>query len=152
MENSPWLLTIISASAPIFVGIWTFIQWFTSRKDKNRELELTQEEKREAELEKERHEILENYTLINAQLKADIDRYRKIIEEKNIERWYAWDRARYWHQIAWDMRNEAAYARQIVESACRLAGEPPKQWEASLNMPPFDANAQTNSQPPKQTA
>jgi hypothetical protein len=144
---------MISASAPVFVGIWTFIQWFTARGDKNKEREMNEDHRREEELEKERHEIIQSQTALLTQLRVDIDRYRKIIEEKNTERWYAWDRARFWHQLAWDMRNEAGYARQIVESYRRLSNEPQKPWEVSLNLPPFDGKIQdSNSPPPKQTA
>src|SRR5690349_7958979 len=105
----PWILTLLSASAPVFVGVWTFIQWFTARKDKLDEREINLEQKREEELDKERQEIIASQTQLLVQLRTDIERYRKIIEEKNTERWYAWDRARFWHQMAWDMRNEAAY-------------------------------------------
>jgi hypothetical protein len=147
MENSPWILTGISATAPMFVGVWTFIQWYAGRKDKAIDRELSEEQRRENDLDRERHEIMESHSQLLAQLRTDVDRYRKIIEEKNIERWYAWDRARFWHQVAWDMRNEAAYARQIVESASRLAGDPPRIWERSLDMPPFDSK----NQPSKQT-
>lgn len=155
MDSSPWILTLISASAPVFVGIWTFVQWFTNRKDKNREREYNEEHRREEEIDKDRHEIIQNQSALLAQLRLDIDRYRKIIEEKNVERWYAWDRARFWHQMAWDMRNEAAYARQITESARRLAGEPHRPWETSIDLPPFDGtkkNTGQTTQPPQQTA
>lgn len=149
IQASPWFLISTSIIPSFAIGLWTVIQWMTNRKDKRKERENTEEQKREAEHERERHEISEAHSVLMRQLRDDVDRYRNIITEKNIERWYAWDRARFWHSKAWDMRNEAAQARQVAESIARLAGESLKPWDTLLELPPFDVVDSKN--PPKQT-
>lgn len=139
MENSPWLLTMSSVIAPTAIAIWTLIQWMANRKDKAREREESEELKRENEMDRERKELIENRAMIFAQIKTELEFCKKDIESKNRELIAIWERARFWHQKAWDMRNEAAYARQIVESGRRLAGEPFKGWDVPLDMPAFDS-------------
>lgn len=138
MDGSPWWTVAVSIVPSAAVGIWTVMQWLSNRHDRREERALSYEEKRDAEIERERHAIAESHATLLKDLRSDIERYRKLIDEKNTDRYHAWDRARYWHQKAWDMRNEAAYARQMVESMHRIAGEPPHNWHTPLDLPPFD--------------
>lgn len=138
MESPPWWTVAASVIPPTAVSVWSFLQWWYNRKDKLEERELTSDEKRESELRQERSEVSKSYSALLHDLRNDVDKYRNMINSRNTETYRAWDRARYWHQKAWDMRNEAAYARQIVESARRLSGDPPPVWTMGLDLPPFD--------------
>lgn len=138
MESPPWWTVAASVIPPTAVGVWSFLQWWYNRKDKIDERELTNEEKREAELRQERAEVSKSYSALLTDLRADVDKYRNMINNRNTETYRAWDRARFWHQKAWDMRNEAAQCRQIIESMRRVSGDQPPKWSISLDLPPFD--------------
>lgn len=138
MDASPWWVLVTSTVPSAIVGVWTAYQWLVSRKDKKEESHNSYEEKRDASIDRERKMLAEtNYSLLK-EIRSDLTNCRIQLVEKDTDRHRAWDRARYWHQKAWDMRNEAAYARQIVESANRLSGNPPHNWNSSLDLPNFD--------------
>jgi hypothetical protein len=139
--NSPWASVIASILAPTGIGLWTIWIWWFNRKDKKEDRELTFEERRDSEIAKEREQVSKSYAALLTDLRADVDKYRNMVNERNGDRYRAWDKARAWHQRAWDMRNEAAYARQVAESLHRLRGHPedqPPVWNISLRLPPFD--------------
>lgn len=138
MNVSPWWSVAGSVIPPLAVALWTFIQWFYSRQDKQAEKEETFEQKRDAAIDRERQIITQNHMALIADLRADVERYRALLNEKNNDRYHAWDRARFWHQKAWEMRNEASQARQVAESAARTAGAERPTWYSNLELPPFD--------------
>ena len=145
MDWTPWLAAIGSAAPPTAAAIWLFVQRADKKQESKESRALTFEERRDNDLAKERERISNERDAAMADLRMEIDRchaeingYRTLIKEKNVERFLAWDRARAWHQKAWDMRNEAAYARQLVDSMLRTSGQPPHAWSADLMLPLFD--------------
>lgn len=138
MELNQWTMIAGSILPPLGVAIWTLIQWWSGRQDKRAERELNYDQRREAELERERKIIADSHEKTIRDLHQDLENYRKRLNEKNVERFKAWDRAHFWHGKAWEMRNEAAYARQVAESAARLAGKELPRWETAIWLPPFD--------------
>ena len=115
-----------------------YVQYNKGLKDKKQERELNFDQQRESEMSKERDRISRDMAGLMQNIHKDLDDCRAQLDRKNRDGFYAWDRARFWHQKAWDMRNEAAYARQIVDSGARIAGNPPPVWFTSLDLPPFD--------------
>lgn len=145
MDWTPWFAAIGSAAPPTTAAIWLLIKRADEKKENNQSRAHSFEERRENDLSKERDRVSTERDAAMADLRMEIDRchaeikgYRDLMKEKNIERFAAWDRARAWHQKCWDMRNEAAYARQLVDSMLRTSGQPPHQWQADLMIPLFD--------------
>lgn len=138
-SGSSWWTIITSASIPVAGGAWVVIQWWFARSDKKSERYQSYEERQESALIKERESISAGNAAIIKDLRTDLDNCRRDLEVRDRDRSRGWDRARYWHQKAWDMRNEAAHARQIVESEARMAGREVHPWYGSLELPPFDA-------------
>lgn len=138
MTASPWWSVAGSVIPPLAVAAWSIIQLFYNRKDKQLEREESFEQKRDAAIDREREIITRNHIALIADLRSDIERYRDLLNEKNNDRYRAWDRARFWHQLAWEMRNEASQARQVAESTCRLANMDRPMWYRALDLPPFD--------------
>ncbi len=140
---------VLAIVGPALTMAGSGVAWYFLRKDKNQETRenraLSFEERRENDLAKERERVTNERDAAMADLRMEIDRchaeingYRTLIKEKNVERFLAWDRARAWHQKCWDMRNEAAYARQLVDSLLRTSGQPAHPWQNDLMMPLFD--------------
>lgn len=145
MDTSLLATVIIPTALTSIGGIWAVVQHFQKRRDNKEEKELTLEQQREKEITDLRKQLAQEVFQSIQNKNADILACRQELREKDqelrekdqqISRIF--NIARFWHSKSWDMRSEAAYARQIVESAARISGGPLPTWYGSLELPPFD--------------
>jgi uncharacterized protein (DUF3084 family) len=145
MDTSLLATVIIPTVLTSIGGIWAAVQHFQKRKDNKEEKELTFDQAREKEIIDLRkqlaQEVFQSIQNKNADIiacRAELDERDKRLRDKDQEITKFSNLARFWHSKSWDMRSEAAYARQIVESAARISGGTMPVWYGSLELPPFD--------------
>lgn len=142
IELSPGTIAVLAGVPSTAFGLWQAVQWLLKRHDERDAREDETDDKRDAaRSERMRHERDElaalNASLLK-ELRSDVERYRLQVEEKSQDRARAWDLVYAWRERAWEMRHQALHARQISESAARVAGHPPPVWSGSLDLPPLN--------------
>ena len=137
-EITPHTAALLSVLMPVFVGLWQAYQWWAGRKDKRTEREISAEERHEQNVLKERDAVTARYDMLMRDLRSELDRTRALLDTTDDDRHRGWDKARFWHRMAWEMRHSAAGARQTAESMARVHGVDPPRWSSNLVLPPFD--------------
>lgn len=138
MDLPTWWPAVAAAVPGIATWVYTLYKARLDRLDNKDSRRLTYEEKQEQNLMQERERVSAELQVILKDLRAEVERYRSLANEKNRERYQALELAHFWHGMTWDYRNEVAQTRQLLESTCRLANLPPPIWTKSLDLPNFD--------------
>lgn len=145
MDFATWWPAAAAALPGIGTLAYTFYKTRMESKEKQDERRQTFEEKQEAAFQRERELTSAERERQFEILRKDVDYHRNLANQKNQEKFAAFELAHFWHGKCWDMRNEAAQARQIAESASRLANKDLPVWGKPLDLPPFDFNANPSS-------